>query len=59
MRYLPMILGAGSTERRITCGFRPSPGRHAHARIGSFRCRGHGGREGLLLPPIRPATLSP
>ena len=32
-----------TTERRITCGFRPSPRRDADARIGSFRCRGRGG----------------
>src|SRR6476620_7220940 len=47
-----------SIERGITFGFRPGP-RHARARVGSFRCRGHAGRKGCLLPPIRPATLSP
>ena len=59
MRYLPMILGAGLlTERRITCGLRPSPRRHAHARVGSFRCRGHGGRKGCLLTHRRYARRS-
>ena len=47
-----------SIERGITFGFRPGP-RHARARVGSFRCRGHAGRKGCLLPPIRSATLSP
>ena len=41
-----MILGAGLTERRITCEFRPGPFRHAYARVGSFHCRGHANREG-------------
>ena len=45
MRYLPMICGRRSTsERRITCEFRPSPRGYADAGIGSFGCRGHGGR---------------
>src|SRR6476659_8628593 len=48
-----------TTEHWIACGFRPSPRRHAHARVGSFRCRGHGGRKGCLLPPTLPTFLWP
>jgi hypothetical protein len=60
MRYLPnYITRRSTTERRITCGFRPSPRRHAHARVGSFRYRGHGGRKGCLLPPTLSSFLSP
>ena len=56
MRYFPMILAAGLSERRITCGFRPGP-RHAHARVGSFRCRGHAGRRRLPTTTDTPGDI--
>ena len=51
MRYLLTILARWPTpERRIACGFRTGPLRHAHARIGSFLCRGT--RQLKRLPTI-------
>jgi hypothetical protein len=37
MRYLPMILGAGLTERRITCGLQPGRRCHTRAHVESSR----------------------
>ena len=57
MRYFPMILAAGLLSAGLLAGSGPAH-RHAHARVGSFRCRGHVGREGwLLLPPPLLQTL--
>ena len=57
MRYFLMILAAGLLSAGLLAGSaRP---RHTHTRVGSFRCRGYAGQESCLLPPIRPATLSP
>ena len=58
MRYFPMILAAGLLSAGLLSGSGPAHAMPALA-LDRSAVADTTGREGLLLPPIRPAALSP